>query len=496
MGVGSVRERFPETAHQGSTLINAHQILADYPELRDSASLPQRTRKRGDHMLNILGQRMRFCDGVSRRSFLKIGAFSFGAASLTLTDIHRAEAQQGSSSPHKALINIFLGGGPAHMDLWEIKTQAPVEFRGQFNPIPTSVPGVQICEVFPRLASMMDRAVVIRSLVGAPDRHDAILCQTGWPHDSLRNMGGRPSIGAAVARLRGPVDPSVPPFVGLAARTGHMPWSDPGQVGFLGPSYAPFKPDGPGMANMTLNGITTDQLADRQQLLNSFDSLRRDIDTSGMMEGMDAATQQAMNVLASSKLINALDVSQEPQHVRDRYGDGRPYQFQFDGAPTVNDQLLMARRLVEAGARVVSLTYGRWDSHSQNFNLVRDHGGKLDQCLSALIEDLDERGMLNDVTVVAWGEFGRTPRVNGSAGRDHWAPVSCAFLAGGGMRTGQAIGTTNRLGERADQRPVTHGEIFATLYHNLGINPNTTINDATGRPQHVANSEPMRELVG
>ncbi len=446
-------------------------------------------------MLTILGPKVRFCDGLSRRSFLKVGAFTFGAAALTQADIYRAEAQQGSSSPHKALINIFLGGGPSHMDLWEIKTEAPAEFRGQFQPIPTSVPGIQICEVFPRLAGLMDKSVVIRSLVGQPDRHDAIMCQTGWPHDSLRSLGGRPSIGSATTRLLGPIDPAVPPFVGLAARTQHVPWSDPGQVGFLGPAYSPFKPDGPGMENMTLNGITTQQLADRQHLLAAFDDLQRDLDANGMMDGLDAATQQAMNVLTSSKLINALDVSKEPQAVRDRYGDGRPYQFQFDGAPTVNDQLLMARRLVEAGARVVTLTFGRWDSHGQNFNLIRDHGGKLDQCLSALIEDLDVRGMLNDVTVVAWGEFGRTPRVNNQAGRDHWAPVSCAFLAGGGMRTGQAIGSTNRLGERADQRPVHHGEVFATLYHNLGINPNTTINDQTGRPQHVANGEPMRELV-
>lgn len=446
-------------------------------------------------MLNILGNKVRYCDGVSRRSFLKIGTFAFGGAALTLADLNRAEAQQGTSSPHKALINIYLGGGPAHMDMWDIKTEAPSEFRGQFNPISTNVPGIQIGEVFQRLSGLMDRSVVIRSLVGAPDRHDAILCQTGWPHDSLRTMGGRPSIGATVARVQGPVDPAVPPFVGLARPTQHMPWGDCGQHGFLGPAFGAFKPDGPGMANMTLNGITTDQLADRQQLLTSFDNLQRDIDNTGMMNGMDAATQQAMNVLTSSKLINALNIEQEPQSVRDRYGDGRPYQFQFDGAPTVNDQLLMARRLVEAGARVVTLTYGRWDSHSQTFNFMRDHGGKLDQCLSALIEDLDIRGMLNDVTVIAWGEFGRTPRVNNNSGRDHWPTVSCAFMAGGGMRTGQAIGATNRLGERADQRPVQFGEVFATLYQNLGISPTATILDSTGRPQHVANAEPMRELV-
>jgi hypothetical protein len=207
-------------------------------------------------------------------------------------------------------------------------------------------------------------------------------------------------------------------------------------------------------------------------------------------------TQRAFDVLTSSKLLEALDLSREPESVRQRYGDGKPYKFQYDGAPTVNDQLLLARRLIEAGVRVVTLTYGRWDSHSKNFDLVRDHGGKLDQCLSALIEDLDQRGMLQDVTILVWGEFGRTPRINKDAGRDHWPQVSCALLAGGGMRTGQVIGATNRLGEYAAQRPVTFQEVIATVYHNLGIDPSgTTILDPTGRPQHLVEAAPLREVL-
>jgi uncharacterized protein (DUF1501 family) len=214
------------------------------------------------------------------------------------------------------------------------------------------------------------------------------------------------------------------------------------------------------------------------------------------MDAVDASTRRALGVLTSSRLLEALDISREPERIRARYGDGKPYQFQYDGAPTVNDQLLMARRLIEAGVRVVSLSYGRWDSHGQNFNLVRDHGGKLDQCLSALIEDLDMRGMLNDVTVIAWGEFGRTPRINSGAGRDHWPQVSCAYMAGGGMRTGQVIGATNRLGEHAANRPVTFAEVVATLYHNLGVNPSTsTIIDPTGRPQHVIDAPTLHEVV-
>jgi hypothetical protein len=214
------------------------------------------------------------------------------------------------------------------------------------------------------------------------------------------------------------------------------------------------------------------------------------------MTAMDANLERALGVLTSHKLLDALDLNREDPRVRERYGDGRPYQFQADGAPTVNDQLLLARRLVEAGVRCVTLTYGRWDSHKNNFAVVRDHGSKLDQGLSALVEDLDQRGMLDDVTVIAWGEFGRTPRINKYAGRDHWPQVSCALLAGGGMRAGQAIGATNRLGEYAKERPVHFQELFATLYHNLGINPaTTTFIDPTGRPQHLVAYPVIRELV-
>jgi hypothetical protein len=447
-------------------------------------------------VLTIFGQNNRYCDGISRRSFLKIGALGFGASGLMLSDLYRAEAHAGTPSGHKSVINIFLGGGPAHQDLWDIKTEAPVEIRGEFNPIPTRVPGLQICEVFPKIAAMMDQFAVIRSVVGATGGHDAVQCTTGWPKKSLESVGGRPSLGAVLSKLQGPMDPSVPPFVGLAAPTKYMPWADEGKPGFIGPAYAAFKPDGPGLQNLTLNGITVERLADRRRLLTSFDSLRRELDASGAMVGMDASIERALGVLTSSKLLDALDVSKEDPRVRERYGDGKPYEYQYDGAPTVNDQLLLARRLVEAGVRCVTLTYGRWDSHKNVFPVVRDHGSKLDQGLSALVEDLERLGMLDDVTVIAWGEFGRTPRINKNAGRDHWPQVSCALLAGGGMRTGQAIGATNRLGEYAKERPVHFQEIFATLYYNLGIDPMmTTITDPTGRPQHLVDYPVMRELV-
>lgn len=465
-------------------------------------------------MLTLFGPRLarRFshCDGLSRRNFLSIGSLGFGAGAVTMADLMRLEAFSATTANppngpaarrsglgHKAIINIFLGGGPPHQDMWEIKTEAPVEIRGEFDPIATKVPGLQIGETFPKIAAMMDKFAVLRAVVGSTGPHDAEQCMTGWPKSSLSFMGGRPSIGAAIAKLRGPVDPSVPPFVGLAAPAGHNEWADAGRPGFLGASYAPFKPDGDGMKNMKLGEIPLARISSRRDLLKQFDRMRAEVDATGAMSAADDFGRRALDVLTSSRLVDALDVSKEDPKTVARYGDGKPYNYQYDGSPTCNDHLLMARRLVEAGVRCVSLSFGRWDSHGQNFDLVRDHGGKLDQCLTALIQDLDERGILNDVCVIAWGEFGRTPRINDKAGRDHWPQVSCAILAGGGLKTGQAIGSTNRLGESAETRPCHFQEVMATLYHAVGINCATaTVNDTAGRPQYLLDmQQPIRELV-
>jgi hypothetical protein len=446
-------------------------------------------------MLTIYGKSSRYCDGVSRRSFLRIGGLGVGAAALSLADLNRLEAASGKSARHKAVINVFLGGGPPHQDMFDLKLDAPVEIRGEFSPISTNVPGIQICEVFSRLANVMDRCAIIRSVVGATDRHDAFQCMTGWTVKDLASLGGRPSLGSAVTKLQGPLEPSVPAFVGLAEPTKEIRWSDSGKPGFLGPAYAPFKPDGEGRQNMVLSGMSLEQLQDRRRLLSSVDKLRREMNT-GQMQALDRFTAGAFDVLTSSRLADALDLSKEDPSVRERYGTGKPYNYQFDGAPTVNEHLLLARRLIEAGVRVVTLSYGRWDSHAKNFDLVRDHGGKLDQCLTALIEDLEQRGMLDDVSIVVWGEFGRTPRINKNAGRDHWPNVSCALLAGGGIRAGQAIGATNRLGEEATERPVNFQEIFATLYHNLGIDVAATrLIDPAGRPQYLVEHQPIAELI-
>ena len=453
-------------------------------------------------MLTILGKsagRGAFCDRVSRRSFLQIGGLAMGG--LSLPQLLRAEQEQGVGRSHKAIINVFLPGGPPHQDMWDIKSDAPSEIRGEFQPIKTNVSGIEICELFPRIASMMDKFVPIRSIVGASGQHYSFQAMTGR-RETNPPAGGWPSMGAWISKVLGPVDPAVPPHLSLFYKSGHAPWGDPGNGGFLGVAHGPFrlvggKNETSKTDNMVLKGITLERLQDRRRLLGALDRLKREIDTTGAMRGFDVFTEQAIGILTSSKLAAAMDLSKEDPKLVERYGKGKP-QFVADGAPRMTENFLIARRLVEAGARMVSLNFSRWDWHGGNFKRAREDMPMLDQALSALVEDLHERGMDRDVSVVCWGEFGRTPKINKNAGRDHWPRVSCAILAGGGMRTGQVIGATNRLGEYAKERPVTFAEVVATLYHNVGINLRAVREfDLRGRPQYPVDPsvEPMRELV-
>ena len=457
-------------------------------------------------MLTIYGNSAknggRFCDGYSRRDFLKVGGMALGG--LSMTQAMQAEAAQGIGSSHRAIINIYMPGGPSHLDLWDLKPNAPVEVRGDFNPIATNVPGIEICELFPRMARMMDKFIPIRSISDADGRHDAYQCMTGRRFGSRKPPGGWPAAGSWVSKMQGPMNKAVPPNVALMYKTGNGTWGEAGTGGFLGVANAPFNLVGrkarSSAENMVLHGITLDRLGDRRRLMTAFDNFRRETDASGVMESMDVYTKQAMGILTTSALADALDLSKEDPKIVARYGKSDE-KFQRDGAPKMIENFCIARRLVEAGARFVSLNYSRWDWHGgdgMNFPRSRQEFPLLDQGLSALVTDLHERGLDKDVSVVVWGEFGRTPKINKNNSRDHWPRVSCAMLAGGGMQTGQVVGATNRLGEYAQKRPVKFQEVFATLYKNVGIDYASVREfDQSGVPQYMVDQgiEPIHEIM-
>ncbi len=468
-------------------------------------------------MLEIRGRRYAHCDGMTRRHFLTAG--SLGVSSLTLASLLRAESEQGIGSSSKAIINIHLDGGPPQMDTIDLKPQAPLEIRGEFRPIATRIPGFQICELMPRIAGIADRFAFIRSLVGAAGRHDAFQCMSGFDDTSLASLGGRPAMGCVVTKLRGSANDTTPCFVDLMQ--GRPLVRDSARPGFLGPSYKPFRPDisrvfprpledgmkkelanlGPNhSASLTLTaGLDVRRLDDRAKLLAGLDRIKRDLDASGMMDAMDRFHQQAAQILTSGRLADALDLSQVDPRELQRYTAPEPTVSRFTTADDHRSmrKLLLARRLVEAGVRCVSVSFGDFDTHSDNFTRMRYMLPILDLGLEALIRDLEERGMLDDVTVIAWGEFGRTPKINHQGGRDHWPRVGPAILAGGGIRAGQVIGSTDRTASTVVSRPVSYKDVFATLYHNLGIDPHrVTLNDPTGRPQYLLDEgRALEELV-
>jgi hypothetical protein len=435
------------------------------------------------------------CDQLPRRDFLAIGSLALGG--LSLPQLLRAEQSAGTGRSHKSIIMIYLTGGPPHQDMVDLKPDAPAEIRGEFKPIATNVPGIEISELMPRVATMMDKFALIRSVVGIEERHSSFQVVTGR---QFRNQpqGGFPELGSVLSRLLGPVEPSVPPAIDLSMQMAHLPYNLPGP-GFLGAAHAPFKPAGDGMQDMVLNGANLERLSDRSQLIASFDQFRRRVDNRPSDSRGDELTERALGILTSNRLVEALDLSREDPKVRERYGqdDANCLPYSHLGYQAHMSKFLAARRLVEAGARCVTISFADFDWHGNNFVNGKKVIPLLDQGLSALVADLHERGLDRDVSVVVWGEFGRTPKINATAGRDHWPSVMFAMLAGGGMRTGQVIGATNKNAEVAVSRPVEVSEIFATLYHNLGIDYTTaTIPDLNGRPQNIVESQkPIRELI-
>ncbi len=454
-------------------------------------------------MLTIFGSKQRFCDTSDRRSFLKIGALGMGG--LTLPQILQSESQAsigktGDPSSRKAVIQIFLAGGISHQDFVDMKPEAADNIRGEFRPIPTNVPGIEICEHMPRLAQMMDDFAIIRSIADSDGAHAATQCLSGYRRGDQQRLD-QPCFGSFIAKALGSPDPAVPPFMGLSKTCGHKPWADIGFPGSLGRAYAPVRPDGDDIQAMQLKDISLEQLKNRQKLLTAFDGFKRDVDNA-TLQGTDAIYEQAFDVLTSSTLLNALDITQEDPKILKRYGIGNQStggsdKNVDDGPPIWNEQILLCRRLIEVGVRCVTLGYGRWDYHGGNFKQMRERLPILDYGVSALITDLKERDLIDDVTVLICSEFGRTPKINGKAGRDHWPKANCAMLAGGGMRTGQVIGSTTADAGYPDDRPVKFQEIHSTLYHNLGIDPKGFIRDSAERPLKLLseNLSPLHELV-
>lgn len=308
-------------------------------------------------MLKIrLGSRNSYCDGVSRRSFLKLGAMSIGG--LTLADVYRSEALAGVRSSNKSIINVHLSGGPSHQDMFDLKPQAAIEFRGEFNPIATNVPGIEVCEHVPQLAAMADKYAILRSVVGSVGEHSNHQTHTAYHTRDLRNAGGRPALGSVVGKLFGEGKEGAPAFISYNG----------GEPGYLGPVYKPFQPMG---GSLRLgNGLTSARLDDRTQLLASLDKLRRDVDTAGQMAAFDSFTQRAVDVVTSGKVADALDRNKTDKREEERYGrDALPF--------------LTARRLVEAGVRVVTFSWGGWDTHGNNFKTLKTQLPKLDRGLAA-----------------------------------------------------------------------------------------------------------------
>jgi Protein of unknown function (DUF1501) len=457
-------------------------------------------------MLDLPAQRrFRFCDGLSRREFLRIGALGVGG--LTLADLLRLRAQGDSAGgqPHKAVIMVLLRGGPSHIDTFDPKPGAPVEIRGPFRPIATNVPGIQVSEILPLQAKFMDRLAIIRNMRFGVDAHNGLELLTGRAvaagSAAIRaQVGQPPAVGSVISRLQSTWRNNMPPYVSLLE--GIMRSEAPENPSWLGAAHRPFyfdgthtsfftartNTEGAGLNNLHLaSGMTLERLADRRALLGAFDSFRRDIDDEKRTrQGMDTFARRALEMISSDRARKAFDISQESDRVRDMYGKDLT-------------ALLLARRLVEAGVSMVTVgcsiaaasdRTAFWDIHGGGAGTVEKAmpilAGLLDRGMHALLTDLRDRGLDQDVAVVVWGEMGRTPRINNGGGRDHWPAAGCALLAGGGLKMGQVVGATTSRGEAPVGRPYTPRDVLATLYHVLGIDPGaTTFRDFSGRPRYL-----------
>lgn len=409
----------------------------------------------------------------------------------------------------KSVIMVYLPGGPTQHETFDPKPDAPVEIRGSFGTTQTSVPGIQFCELLPQLSRNLDKFSVIRSLTGMLNRHESFQCYTGRPGGRPSDNdpgGGWPTFGSTVSKLLGPNSRGIVPYIDAAPKMSHQPYNNKGihdgvgttsWPGFTGREHAPFTLEGEVKNDLGQNGIASERLNARKHLLSSIAGHSIQFDA-----GIDQLNEQAFGLLTSNILGDALDLDQEDPAVRARYGQGQPTHPSFGGAPQSPEHFLLARRLVEIGVRCVTISFGAWDWHSNREGTIEYLAKKylpvFDHTLSVFLEDLEQRGLLDQVSVVVLGEFGRTPRINAKGGRDHWPNTQSILLAGGGIHPGCVLGTTDKTGGVPVDRPVHIQEVFATLYHNLGIDVNTaTIADLQGRPRYLVdeNRQPIPELV-
>lgn len=427
-------------------------------------------------MITIEGGSHRLCNGLTRRDALRVGGL--GIAGFTLSDLLQLQAQAAvPKRKAKSIIMIHLGGGPSHVDTYDPKPEAPEEIRGEFKAISTKVDGIQIGELFPRQAQMMDQLAILRSCAKVfPEEHASSLMVTGYSNTERRTQGEHPSIGSVLTKLRSSPDALMPAYVslrGINIETGL-------NAGFLGPACEPLAYDGPGREDLKLR-VASNRLDGRRRMLDKLNGFRRAVD-SGAIENQNVFTQRALELVASTSTYDALDIGKETEETRKRYG---------------MEHFLRARRLVERGVQCVAIEVGGWDTHSDNFKQLRSIMPPLDQAFTELVKDLKERGLYDETLIVMWGEFGRTPKVNGTAGRDHWPHVMSVAFAGGGLKMGQAIGTTDPQAMYATEQPYSVRNVVATLYHALGIDPTMNFIDGQSRPiPLIHDAEPIPELIG
>ena len=446
-------------------------------------------------MFTVWGRRHTLCNGFSRREFLRVGALGVGA--LSLADLLRAEAQGNTASNRgKSVIYVVLNGGPSHIDTWDPKPDAPPEYRGEFNTIPTKLSGVRLCELMPRQAEMMDRLALLRGVQSVENDHFLSEVYTGLP----RTAGKRPAFGSVASRLLNHASP-LPPYVCLnEATVEQFEYEKPH---YAGSGHAPYRPFGEAIGNLS-PVKTLERLEDRRALLQGFNRLDQRLNESDAMSGLDRFQAKALEMISSPGVREAFDLSKESPKTIERYGRGK-FTHQADKNILYNwdvKPFVLARRLVEAGVRVVTLQVGSWDHHSgpnqHIFQSYRHVLPVLDQSICALVNDLAERGLGDDVLVVVLGEFGRTPKVSyPGPGREHWADAGCVLMAGGGLRMGQVVGETDSRAEKSKSGHITFQNIIATIYRVLGIDPRATLPDFSGRPQYLLDDpRPVRELFG